>query len=255
MVNDMDILTKNFIVVFKTPMEQLGFICANNCFYRQVNDVLQTLTLSRMFNFGYELKFNILPLCIPISKALPSGIMGPIESFEDGQVRYFYRNYTKETPPEIIQKNMERGMELVFQDIVPIFLRGVDAKSAYCEMVLAEEKRFGRATLHEPLFKWLALMGGNYDRAVVHQAAIIASNLGMPLIQESEILDPQMLEKLLRIEAGDEPYLKEQKMDLAHIAQHNYSYFDKIIEENTKKTLTFLKKVNKNPCKYGSFRY
>ena len=76
-------------------MEELGFTCASNCFYRQVNDVLQTLTLSRMFNFGYELKFNILPLCIPISKALPSGIMGPIESFEDGQVRYFCRNYTK----------------------------------------------------------------------------------------------------------------------------------------------------------------
>ena len=266
----MDFAKKEFKAVFKEPMEALGFTYAGNCFYRQINDVLQTLTLSATkWNFSFQ--HLITPLCIPLSRVLPSGHLGPTEkekrdplfgklppSFVRRDIAPipFVRKYNKKN----IRARMYEGFECVVNESVPFFEKGTNTKSAY-DAVIADQRKICRFDagyiLHDNTLKWMALVNRDYDCAYMHQAAMICQNMGLfsPNITEKVILSPAIRKQWETYSDNDPPHLKESRDFLWRIINKDDAYFAKLIEERTKITLNFLAKVDKSPCKYGSCRY
>ena len=156
---------------------------------------------------------------------------------------------------------MEEGLECVMADSVPMFEKGIDTQSAYRAVIAAQQKILpgikSGYILHDSALKWMALKNKEYERAYIHQAALICQNMGYieDNTGEEDILKPEMKKKWETYLVDDPPYLKANRDLLYRIIDRDDAYFDKLIEERTKTTLEFLSKVDKSPCKYGSGRY
>lgn len=254
----MDTLKHEFKAVFKTPMEAEGFTYAGNCFYRHINDIIQILTLNRVYDVGFYFAFTIVPVCLPITRIFPSGFLKPIEYYYTKPPQHFHRPFDPDWSSEKIRKFMESGLEVVFREVIPLFHRGIDSRHAYPEIMEYHKKLFspcGKTVPNSIVLMWLALQAENYELAYNHLAAIIAQNMGFCPLDEQELLLPHRRKAWETVTAEDDSLLIKMRSDLVRISVHDKSYFDPIIAKNTKLTLEFLEKARKSPCKYGSSRY
>lgn len=238
----MDIAKKEFKALFKSPMEAEGFTYAGNTFFRHINDVLQTLTLRKTF-CTLEFRFGIFPICIPISGFLPCGIH-----------RVFGGPYEKQTIHEV----MEQAFSVVLREIVPVFQKGADSKSAYSAIMDFRKKVYPPdAASHDLCLKWMALKNRDYASAYIQQYCTIALQLGLIRYGTtlSDIMVPEVRKQIEEITEDDPSDLSRSKYMLDRIAQKDDKFFQELIERNTQVTLDFLQKVKKSPCKYGKGDY
>ena len=199
-------------------------------YYRQINDVIQILCFMKKkqkFSFAFE----IYPLSIGISHL-------DEEEYDLTVKRGEWSEWMRYNRPdecwlrksahgqwwlrdELIATDFEEPIRLIKEYVIPIFDSGCNAKSAYEQLTAHERTVYtrvpGGVIMHNSAFVFLCLQAGDYENAEKHMAAIC---------------------KMCRKDVYE-----ECNHQLQMIRNRDTEYWDKFLEERTKKTLDFLESI------------
>ena len=204
--------------------------CFLESYYRQVNDVIQILCFMKKkqkFSFSFE----IYPLSMGIhhldveeydltvkrdkwSDWMLSNRRDDCWRRKSARCQWWLKD-------ELIATNFDEPIRLIKEYVIPIFDNGCDSKSAYKQLTAYERTIYTGLPegmiMHNWSFVLLCLQAGDYENAENHMAAICKKSR------------KDMCE-----------ICKEQ---LYMIQNHNVEYWDKVLEEGTKKTQDFLESI------------
>lgn len=211
-------------------MESYGFLryCSGltyylESYYRQVNDVLQILTFLKRGKMN-SFAFNIIPLSmgntqlfvdrydLTLKRGDWSEWIKINKPWECRNYRTACRQWWGED--ELIDTNFEEPIKLIKEYVIPVFESGITSESAYHQLMVFEKTVYPTVWMNSRGCVLLSLQAGDYETAQLHMEAIYAQN-------------------------GQE----KSKLELERIKNRDTEYWDKILEEGTKKTLDYLESI------------
>lgn len=200
-------------------------------YYRQVNDVLQILTVLKKGNL-YNIAFDIEPLSLGITHLIADRLdLAAKRDVWPEWIRrntpWELRNYDKArgkwwVEKELVDTEFEEPISLIKEHVIPIFETGVTAKTAYQQLVIFEKSIKPTIWMNSTPRVLLCLQAGDYETAQRHMAAIYLQN-----------------------------GLEKSRLELERIKNRDTEYWNKVLEEGTKKTLDYLESIKpKRRLKY-----
>lgn len=223
----MKILCRSVLAPLMEPYGFLRHSIGNGRFlesyYRQINDVLQVLTFLKRGKL-YSFAFDIYPVSLGITDF-------EVDLFDITLQRKEWSEWTQRNRPwqcwnyrtawrhwweeeELTDTNFEEPIRMINEYIIPIFEKGIDARSAYEQVTTYEETFFSGILMHSKNLLLLSLQSHDYETAQLHMEAIYAQN-------------------------GQE----KSRLELERIKNRDTEYWDKVLEEGTKKTLDYLESI------------
>lgn len=224
-------LSNHYKAVFREYLFPYGFRLYKKTFYRVINDVMQTLMLSKT-STNFTLVFNVLPLSLPIDNLYCEGYS--ISTFRKGG--WWDCGDGAET------KAFDDISSLFKQYVLPIFENGIDAESAYHELVKHEKMVFssvpGGVIMNNYHFVCLCIQAQDYEQAFQHMAAIIKQNIGG--VDFEKFIVEWLKGKDLSIEKFL-PRIQERIKLMQKLALPDVEYLQNFVIQNKAKSLEFLK--------------
>ena len=158
-------VSKKYKQLFKEVLAPYGFKLYKKTFYRQINDVVQTVMLNKT-STNFTVEFKILPLCLPIEDLYCEGY----------DISILRKGGWWDCWPEIEKNAFEEIMALFKQNVMPIFEHGENVASAYDELLKLEKKIYtgvpGGVIHHYSLYL-MSVCVHDYERAQQHFEEII----------------------------------------------------------------------------------
>ena len=246
-------ITKVYKAQFKESLIPLGFRLSKNTFFKVVNDVIQTIMLTKD-RYDCSIGFDIMPLSLGISHLDVDG--NNISQFREGLLKgwdwkfepmelYYEKGHIvfNDGSVEDIVKNM---LSIVESKVLPIFERAINCKSALAEQEKHEIEVFGKIMFTEVnQYTYLTYLKlGEYEKASAFLARRIAQS------EESIAHNVRNREEggiFFGMGESAEEYrdvaqkrLQGKKDELVKLAIPDVKYFQKIIADGEKTTLEFL---------------
>ena len=272
-VGIMNEITKQYKQRFGEVLKPLGFNLYKKAFYRVSNDVLQTLMLVRTDN-SCSVEFNIKSLALGIDNLYCEGYS--ISQFREGNKKWCdwefetfmpkHQNHQKkENSGEIAKgsnenanvnvKNtlivdndgsaseiVEKMLMVIISCIIPVFERGVDAKTAYEELIRVEKDIHtcvpGGVVMNNYGFVCLCIQAKDYEKAYQHMEAIVKQNIG--IAEFDRVFIKREEEMGLYIDKCSNEIKKRIKV-LQKLSIPDADYFQNLIAENEAKSFEYLK--------------
>ena len=159
-------VSKKYKQLFKEVLAPYGFKLYKKTFYRAINDVVQTVMLCKT-STNFTVDFNIAPLCLPVRDLYCEGY--DISILKEGRGSW-------DCWPEIEENAFEEIIALFKQHVIPIFEHGVDAASAYDELLRLEKKIYAGVpggVINHYAFYLMCVRAHDYERAQQHFKEII----------------------------------------------------------------------------------
>lgn len=192
-------------------------------YYRPINDVLQVLTFlkrGKSYSFAFDIypaslgvtDFEVDLFDITLQRDEWSEWIRKNRPWQCWNYRTAWRHWWEEE--ELTDTNFEEPIRMIQEYFIPIFEKGVDARSAYEQVTMYEKTFFSGILMHSTSLLLLSLQAGDYETAQQHMEAIYAQN-------------------------GRE----KSRVELERIQNRDTEYWDRVLAEGTKKTLDFLESI------------
>ncbi|MBQ3526988.1 MAG: hypothetical protein IJA52_00320 [Clostridia bacterium] len=254
-------LIRGFKRICREKYSEYGFVNHNQTFARITNDVLQTFTLKRL-SCGFEctVEFAIVPLCIGIK--YPD--LGTLE------LHQMLSEYSEFRYDKHSDKSVENCLVKIFEAIdtylIPMFHKAVDCKSAFDCLIevkhLCEENRlmhlqrkgiencaepFNKRILYDHNCYYMALKNSNYDYVKKYLETVLSDKKEYVFQRLKEIGEKDALSSTDNSIKNVLLVIKRYEELLEKLNSGNYGYFDEMIYENERSSLTALEAYKMYP--------
>lgn len=259
-------LVRDFKRICREKYSKYGFVRHNQTFARITNDVLQTFTLKK-FSSGFEctIEFGIVPLCIGI-KYPDLGILELHQMLPE----YSEFRYDKHSD-ESVENCLVKIFGAIDTYLMPMFHKAVDCKSAFDCLIevkhLCEENRlmylqrkgiencaetFNKRILYDHDCYYMALKNSNYDYVKKHIETVLSDKEEYIFLRLKEIGEKDALSSMDTSIKNVLLVIKRYEELLEKLNSGNYGYFNEMIYENERLSLTALEACKMYPIKVES---
>ena len=231
-------LSIQYKALFREELYPRGFSLHKKTFYRVINDVVQTLMLCKTAT-NFTIGFSITPLCLPIKDLYCEGY----------DISALGKRTWWDCWNGVEESVFEEILSLFRQYVLPFFEHGVDAKTAYHELVQLEKMIYtdipSGVIMHNYKFVCLCMKSGDFEKARHHMAAIVKQN------ENGHDNTVKEYEKMGNLEARDRyleqyvPKIRRLKEELYKISVPDVKYIQELVAQNEAVSLEYLRHPNK----------